>query len=189
MNVVTVDQAVALLADGLIVGIPTDTVYGVAVDPRNRAAIERLFSLKARSAAKPIGLLAPDVAALTGWADVPDWSADLLVDHWPGALTVVCAAGPLVSDGIGDLERKTVGVRIPDHPVAKALLDRTGPLAVTSANRSGEADCHSHEEAYAVLADGVAGYLAGGAPAGPASTVVDITGNEPVVLRPGPILL
>lgn len=189
MNVVTVEQAVELLADGLIVGVPTDTVYGLAVDPANRGAVEQLFSLKSRSVAKPIGLLAHDVTALAGWADLPDRSKDLLVAHWPGAFTVVCAAGPLISDGIGDAQRKTIGVRIPDHPVAHALLERTGPLAVTSANRSGEADCHSHETAYAVLGDGVAGYLAGGAPIGRASTVVDITGDEPVILRPGPVVL
>ena len=189
MNVVTVEQAVELLADGLIVGVPTDTVYGLAVDPANRGAVEQLFSLKSRSVAKPIGLLAHDVTALVGWADLPDRSADLLVAHWPGAFTVVCAAGPLVSNGIGDPERKTIGVRLPDHPVARALLERTGPLAVTSANRSGDADCHSHETAYAVLGDGVAGYLAGGALIGLASTVVDITGEEPVVLRPGPVVL
>lgn len=189
MNVVTIDQAVALLADGLIVGIPTDTVYGLAVEPGNLVAVERLYSLKSRSAAKPIGLLAHNGAALSGWAVLPDWSGELLAAHWPGALTAVCAAGPLVSDGIGDVERKTVGVRIPDHPVAHALLERTGPLAVTSANRSGEADCHSHEAAFAVFGNGVAGYLAGGAPVGMASTVVDVTGDEPAILRPGPVVL
>ncbi|MDH3192989.1 MAG: L-threonylcarbamoyladenylate synthase [Acidimicrobiia bacterium] len=189
MNIVTVEQAVALLADGLIVGVPTDTVYGLAVDPANRLAVERLFTLKSRSAAKPIGLLAHDVTALAGWAELPDRSKALLDAHWPGAFTVVCTAGPLVSEGLGDAERKTIGVRIPDHPVARALLERTGPLAVTSANRSGEADCHSHDAAFAVLGNGVAGYLAGGASIGLASTVVDITGEEPVVLRPGPIVL
>lgn len=189
MTIVSVDRAVDLLAEGRVVGIPTDTVYGLAVDPRNRPAIDRLYALKGRSADKPVALLVGDVADLVDWVDLPDWAGALLDAHWPGALTVVCSAGPLIPEGVGDPIRNTVGVRIPDHPVAQEILWRTGPLAVTSANLSGQPDCYSHEAAHGLLGDDVAGYLAGGAPVRMASTVVDVTGAEPVILRLGPVKL
>ncbi len=189
MTVVSIAQAVDLLAGGQLVGIPTDTVYGLAVDPQNRQAIDRLFALKGRSPDKPLALLVSDLAHLADWVDIPDWAVDLLDAHWPGALTVVGSAGRLIPEGVGDPVRKTVGVRVPDHPVAQEILWQTGPLAVTSANLTGLPDCHSHEAANELLGDAVAGYVAGAAPVGMASTVVDVTGTEPVILRQGPVKL
>ena len=188
MNLVSVEQAVELLENGKIIGIPTDTVYGLGVNPHNRIAIDDLFDLKRRPVDKPIGLLAASQEALVGWVALPDWAAPLIERYWPGPLTLVCAAGPLLPDGIGDPERRTVGVRVPDHDVARALLRVTGPLAVTSANLSGQPECLSSEVAHALLGAKIAGYIPGNADLGVASTVIDVTGQHPVVLRSGPVL-
>lgn len=187
MNLVAVERAVELLASGAIIGIPTDTVYGLGVDPSNRLAIDRLYMLKGRPVDKPIGLLAHVPEALDGWATLPDWAAEMMERYWPGPLTLVCQSGPLVPAGIGDPVRQTVGVRVPNHDVALALLEMTGPLAVTSANPSGQPECHSHESAHGLLGEAIEGYLKGRAVIGLASTVIDVTGPEPVVLRPGPV--
>lgn len=187
MNLVSVDGAARLLASGAIVGIPTDTVYGLGVDPGNRLAIDRLYVLKGRPVDKPIGLLAHVPAAFDGWATVPEWAVEMTERYWPGPLTLVCRSGPLLPEGVGDPVRHTVGVRVPNHDVALTLLERTGPLAVTSANLSGQPECHSHESAQALLGSAIDGYLEGQAVLGLASTVIDVTGSQPVVLRPGPI--
>jgi tRNA threonylcarbamoyl adenosine modification protein (Sua5/YciO/YrdC/YwlC family) len=95
----------------------------------------------------------------------------------------------ILADWVGDAQRRTVGLRVPDHPVALELLAAVGPLAVTSANMSGEAESLSDEEARVVFGDRVAVYIEGRSPGGEASTVVDVTGSEVVVLRRGPVVL
>lgn len=189
MNLVSVDQAVELLVSGGIIGIPTDTVYGLGVDPTNPPGIDRLYVLKGRPVDKPIGLLAHVPEAFDGWATLPDWAREMTDRYWPGPLTLVCRSGPLLPEGVGDPVRQTVGVRVPAHEVALALLERTGPLAVTSANLSGQPECHSHDSAQVLLGQAIEGYLGGQAVIGLASTVIDVTGQEPVVLRPGPVAL
>lgn len=175
--------ALAALHAGLIVGLPTDTVYGIGADPMNRHAMKRLFAAKGRSDEKAIPVLAASLADARGYGIVPDSVAA----HWPGALTVVVHRTPATPHWVGDDERDTVALRVPDHPVALDLLARTGPLTVTSANRSGEPPASDDAAARAILGDAVAVYLQGSAPVGRSSTVVDLSGPEPVVVRPGPV--
>jgi L-threonylcarbamoyladenylate synthase len=180
---VDLDAAIAALRRGLIVGVPTDTVYGIGVDPMNHQAMKRLFAAKGRSGDKAIPILAASLADARGLGAVPD----AVERHWPGALTVVVHRTPAAPHWVGDHGRDTVALRVPDHPVALALLARSGPLAVTSANPSGEPPASDDASARAILGDAVAVYLEGSAPAGRSSTVVDLSGPEPVVLRPGPV--
>lgn len=168
-------------------GVPTDTVYGIAADPFLRDAVARLFEVKRRPGIKPIPILAsgPEQAATIGILD--DRAQRACRRHWPGGLTVIVNRVPGLPEWIGDPDRDTVGVRVPDHPVALELLAAYGPLAATSANRSGEPPARDHVSARASLGEEVAVYLPGrGANAG-ASTVVDLTGPEPRVLREGPV--
>lgn len=182
------DLALALraLQDGLVVGLPTDTVYGIGVDPWNDAALAKLFAVKQRPADMAIPILAGDLAGVARLAEVSEAATAAADRFWPGPLTLVLPRVAGLPDWIGDPERDTVGVRIPDHPTALALLRAAGPLSVTSANLSGQPPALNDREAADVLGRGVAVYLAGDAAGGAASTVVDLTGPEPVVLRDGP---
>lgn len=184
-----ISTAVEIINSGGVVGVPTDTVYGLAVDPFNEDALWALFDLKGRPERKPIGLLVGSIEQAEDLARLPDDARALLQQHWPGALTIVVPVKVIVPDWVGDRSTRTIGLRMPDHPVILSLLAETGPLAVTSANRSGEAETHDDAEARAVFGDSVDGYLAGQCPGGQASTVVDLTGDGMKVLRPGPISL
>lgn len=177
------DQALDALRKGLIVGLPTDTVYGIAADPMNHYAVAALYRVKGRGDDKPIPVLAASLADARGFGIIDD----AVAVHWPGALTVVVHRTPAVPHWLGDHDRGTIALRVPDHPVALALLARSGPLAVTSANRSGEPPALDAVTARAILGDTVAVYLGGSSPGGTSSTVVDLTGSEPVVLRRGPV--
>lgn len=182
-----IQEALAAILDGQVVGIPTDTVYGVGVDPFNLDAVERLFELKGRPAHKPVGLLVATVEQAQEIGEVTNRAAALAGRHWPGALTLIVTPKVVLSDWVGDEQRRTVGIRVPDHPLARELLELAGPLAVTSANLSGGRDAMNHREARDVFGEEVAVYLEGTAPGGQASTVVDATGVEFAVLRQGPI--
>ena len=120
-----------------MVGLPTDTVYGIGADPLSEEAVARLYELKGRPELKPIGLLVASIeqAEVIGEIEVslPSWRHE----HWPGALTLVVTPKVILADWVGDAQRRTVGLRVPDHPVAIELLSAVGPLAVTSANLSG----------------------------------------------------
>ena len=170
-----------------MVGLPTDTVYGIGVDPLNDEAVSRLFEVKGRPEGKPIGILAATVDQAAAIGRLEGEAAALAGRHWPGALTLVVRPLVALADWVGNTQANTVGVRVPDHPVTLRLLTRTGPLAVTSANRSGGPEATSDVEAKAILGDDVAVYLEGTCPGGAASTVVDATGPRLTVLRRGPI--
>lgn len=172
---------------GEVVGLPTDTVYGIGVDPLDDEAVRRLFDLKGRPDHKPLGLLVATVAQAAEIAVIEADGAELGRRHWPGALTLVVTPRVILSDWVGDSQRRTVGVRVPDHPLALELLAETGPLAVTSANRSGEPETLDADAARAIFGEGVACFLPGRSPGGRASTVVDVTRSPPVVLRQGPL--
>ncbi len=187
MNHELVTQAVSAIRAGLIVGVPTDTVYGVGVDPTNLEAVKGLFDLKGRPAHKSVGLLAASFDQAAEVSVIEGSAADLGRRHWPGALTLIVRPRVVLSDWVGDEQRSTVGVRVPDHPVARDLLEKTGPLSVTSANLSGQPEVMSDVEAREVFGDRVAVYLPGICPGGEASTVVDVSGGKIVVLRDGPI--
>jgi tRNA threonylcarbamoyl adenosine modification protein (Sua5/YciO/YrdC/YwlC family) len=183
----SVHDAVAAIRAGEIVGMPTDTVYGVGVDPLNQEAVTKLFELKGRPEHKPVGLLVATVEQAKVGGEISGVAEELATAHWPGALTLVVVPKVILSDWVGDSQRRTVGLRVPDHPVALELLLETGPLAVTSANRSGEEEALDHTQARATFGDQVAVYLEGTSPGGTGSTVIDATSPELTVLRQGPI--
>lgn len=182
-----IDRAAAAIRAGGIVGLPTDTVYGIGVDPLNADAVERLFELKGRPAHKPVGLLAATIDQAREIGEIDDLAAALADHHWPGALTLVVTPKVILADWVGDIQLRTVGIRVPDHPVARELLAEVGPLAVTSANKSGHGEAMSDREARAIFGTDVDFYLEGTSPGGEASTVVDVTGAELSVLREGPV--
>lgn len=180
-------QAIAALRVGGIVGAPTDTVYGLAVDPYREEAHEALFLLKDRAAAKPLAILVASMEQAMSLAVFTDEALDLADRHWPGGLTLVLSRFPDAPQWLGSRERRTIALRSPDHPIALALLAEAGPLAVTSANRHNEKAAIDAAGARASFGDEVALYLEGSAPGGEASTIVDLTQPTPVVLRPGPV--
>jgi L-threonylcarbamoyladenylate synthase len=182
-----IEAAAAAISRGEVVGLPTDTVYGIGVDPLNPDAVERLFELKGRPPHKPVGVLASSYEQAASIALLDGEAAELAAGHWPGPLTVVVTPKIIMADWVGDRQLRTLGIRVPDHPVALALLSVTGPLAVTSANHAGGPETMSDEEARALFGDSVSVYLSGIAPGGQASTVVDCTGPRLVVLRKGPV--
>jgi L-threonylcarbamoyladenylate synthase len=183
-----IDAALDALERGLVVGLPTDTVYGIGADPFREEALARLFTVKGRPESKAIPILAADIAGVRRVADLsPDVEA-VVARHWPGAVTLVLPRSEGAPTWVGDPETATVAVRIPDHDVALELLDRAGPLAVTSANPSGEPPVVDGEAAETLLGERVAVYVAGVSPGGVSSTVVDLTGPRAVILRPGPVV-
>ncbi len=182
----SIDRAVEVVRSGGVVGLPTDTVYGIGVDPLNEDAVARLYELKGRPVWKPIGILVGTREQAEMIGEMSEGARRLADAHWPGALTLVVPARVILSDWVGDRNKRTVGIRMPDHPVALELLERAGPMSVTSANLSGGPDALDHVQAREVLGDAVY-YLEGSSPGGEPSTVVDVTGFKPVVLRQGPV--
>jgi tRNA threonylcarbamoyl adenosine modification protein (Sua5/YciO/YrdC/YwlC family) len=187
MAVIDLEPALAALARGEVVGLPTDTVYGIGADPWRKDAVARLFAVKQRPEVKPIPILAANVESLAGIAVLGERARAAGERHWPGPLTLVVFRAPGSPEWIGDPTAGSVAVRIPDHPAALALLRRWGPLAVTSANLSGEAPVLDDEGASAILGADVAVYLPGVAAGAVASTVARITDRGVSVLRRGPI--
>lgn len=183
----SIEEAVSAIRTGRIVGMPTDTVYGVGVDPNDREAVSSLFELKGRPEHKPVGLLAASLDQARTIVEIDAPAAALAAEHWPGGLTLIVRPKVVLADWVGHEQRRTVGIRVPDHPITKELLEATGPLSVTSANRSGEPEALSDEEARGVFGDAVAVYIPGLSRGGEASTVIDVTGSEITVLRRGPV--
>ncbi len=169
-------EAAAALARGELVAFPTDTVYGLAA---GHGHVKELFVAKDRPPKKRIPVLLADAANLEARAIVTPLARRLAARFWPGPLTIV-----LTAPGRG-----TLGFRVPDHAVARQLLDASGGgLPVTSANRSGASECRTAQEVLAQLEGRIHLVLDGGTtPGGVASTLVDCTGEEPVVLREGAI--
>jgi len=180
-------EVLAALGRGEVVGLPTDTVYGLGVDPFSRSAVERLFAVKRRPAVKPVPLLAASVEQAERVGVLAGVARAVVERHWPGALTVVVRRAPGLPDWLGDPTRESVGLRVPDHPAALALLEAAGPLAVTSANHSGLVPALDAAGARAIFGTEVAAYLPGAGGGGAPSTVVDFTALTPRVLRAGPV--
>jgi L-threonylcarbamoyladenylate synthase len=181
-----VAAAVAALRAGDLVIVPTDTVYGIAADALDAAAVARLFRAKNRPPEKAIALLAASPAQAALVADLSSPVAQrLCASWWPGPLTLVCRAQCPLPEGVGTGD--TVGVRVPADPVVQAIARDLGrPLAVSSANRSGDDATATFEMAIRDIGEYAAIGLDGGdCPIGLASTVVDITSGTPVVLRQG----
>lgn len=166
------------LGSGQLVVLPTDTVYGVAADAFTPEAVQRLLDAKGRTRQSPPPVLIPNVATLSALAaEVPATLATLAEQFWPGALTIVTKANPALSWDLGETGG-TVALRIPNHPLTLELLQETGPIAVSSANKTGEPAARTAAQALAMLADSVEVYLENGeAPdQPPASTIIDATG-------------
>lgn len=182
-----IEEAKTALGRGEVVGVPTDTVYGIAADPYHRDALDRLFELKGRPVERPVALLVAGLEQVRRLAEVTPEAERLAAEHWPGGLTLVLVRRDDLPPWLGDRTRGTIGVRVPDHPATLALLEAAGPLCVSSANRSGEPAARSEEEAERIFGLEVAVYLPGRCPGGEASTVLDLTVDPPAVLREGPV--
>jgi tRNA threonylcarbamoyl adenosine modification protein (Sua5/YciO/YrdC/YwlC family) len=183
----SVAAALQALDAGQVVAIPTDTVYGLAVDPFRPSAADRLFALKRRPRTVDLPLLVAGADQVPAVATaVPQVAARLMARYWPGPLTLVLPRRPDLEADLGD-DEATVGVRCPDHPVPVTLCGRHGPLATTSANLHGQATLTTAADVEAALGEAVAVVLDGGPCEGQPSTVVDCTGEEPKCLREGRI--
>jgi len=183
-----VAAAARAIKRGEIVGVPTDTVYGIAADLYDEAAVDRLYELKGRDDGKPIAILVASLEQGLSLGAMSDRALELADRHWPGAVTLVVPRLDTAPGWLGDTKRRTVALRCPNHPVALQLLDLTGPLAVTSANMSDNEPVRSADEAEAIFDGAVLTYLPGDAGGGEPSTLVDLTSPAEVVLRTGPIL-
>lgn len=186
----TLDDAVAALLDGRLVVMPTDTVYGVAADAFSPGAVNALLAAKGRGRDMPVPVLIGSPHTLEGIAEGLSPTAVALIEaFWPGGLSLVVRHPSSLRWDLGEA-RGTVLVRMPNQPVALELLQRTGPLAVSSANRSGHPPATTVVEARSQLGSSVSVYLDGGATAGDVpSTIVDVSqpGEPPRVLRLGTI--
>lgn len=180
-------KAADVIRSGGVVGVPTDTVYGLAVDPRSEAAVARLFELKGRPADRPIALLAADAETAATIVVITDRARRMADRWWPGALTLVLAPVVPLPAWVGHPVTRSVGVRVPDHVELRELLAETGPLAVTSSNLSGQEPALDERPAEAMFGAHVDLFLPGRCPGGAASTVVDLTSEPPRIIRRGPI--
>ena len=173
---------------GNLVVMPTDTVYGIGADAFNAAAVRALLAAKGRGPDMPVPVLVGSWTTIDGLVmSVPPVARTLIEAFWPGGLSLVVEHAPSLSWDLGDA-KGTVMVRMPLHPVALDLLRLVGPMAVSSANRSGSPPATNSRAAEDQLGDDVSIYLDGGeSPIGVASTVVDLTSQVPRVLRQGAV--
>ncbi|NOH03801.1 MAG: threonylcarbamoyl-AMP synthase [Chloroflexi bacterium] len=182
-------RALDVLKTGGIVAFPTDTVYGLGAPAFDNPAIESIYAAKDRPIEKAIPILIGDLSDLEKVAmNVPDMALRFAARFWPGPLTCVIPKQPTLPPAVS--ATPTVAVRIPNHPDALALLRAAGPMAVTSANISGAQSPTTAQEVYEQLNGRIPLILDGGrTPGGIPSTLVDCTGDKPVILREGPIAL
>jgi L-threonylcarbamoyladenylate synthase len=182
------DAATTAIAEGRLVLLPTDTVYGVAADAFTPAAVTGLLAAKNRGRTMPVPVLIGEASTLAGLViDLPPVANQLAEAFWPGGLTLVLEHAPSLAWDLGDAEG-TVAVRLPDDDLTRDLLRRTGPLAVSSANRSGRPAATTAEDAAQQLGEHAEVVLDGGPrSSSAASTIVDCTGPTPRVLRVGAI--
>jgi L-threonylcarbamoyladenylate synthase len=181
-------EAVAAAGRGELIVLPTDTVYGIGTRPDDRDATDRLFAAKQRPSDLSLPVLVADAgkAAAVGAFDAR--AARLAAGCWPGGVTLVLPRAEAARGWVLGGDPDTVGVRVPAHPLALAVLGLTGPLAMTSANRSGEPPARTCDELVAAFGDLVSVYLCGGdALEGAASTVIDLAHGEARVLRAGAV--
>jgi len=178
--------AVGAVRRGLLVVLPTDTVYGIGVDAFDAEGVQRLLDAKGRGRDMPPPVLVSATTTLDALAsDLPGWVEGLIEHFWPGPLTIVCRQQPSLRWDLGET-RGTVAVRMPDDEAALELLGRTGPLAVSSANTTGEPAATDADEAERMLGDSVDVVLDDGpSPGTTASTILDCTGKRPRILRAG----
>jgi len=183
----TIQRALEVLRSGGLVAFPTDTVYGVGAPVFDESAVESIYAAKERPVEKAIPVLIGDGEDLLQVAEqIPAFASKLIARFWPGPLTVLVPKKLSVPFVVS--ATSTVGVRVPDHEVARALLRLAGPMAVTSANISSQPSPTTAEEVEAQLGGRIALIVEGGrTPGGVPSTLVDCTGDEIQILREGPL--
>jgi tRNA threonylcarbamoyl adenosine modification protein (Sua5/YciO/YrdC/YwlC family) len=182
------DDALTALRSGEVVAVPTDTVYGLAVDPTCLGATDKLFALKARPESLDLPVLVASIEqaeALAGPAGLSPTARRLATVFWPGALTIVVARRPGLHWALGG-HAETIGLRLPDHSLVCALCAEVGALATTSANLHGEAPCTDARSVARAFGPDIV-VVDGGRCAGAPSTVVSVLGDVPVCLREGAV--
>jgi L-threonylcarbamoyladenylate synthase len=185
-----VEAAIDAVKRGDLIVMPTDTLYGIGADAFKPWAVTALLDAKGRDRQMPPPVLVGTRATLDGLVfNLPSVARDLVEAFWPGALTIVVEHAPSLQWDLGDLDG-TVAVRMPLHPVALEILRETGPTAVSSANKTGQPPAGTAEEARAQLGFSVSVYLESGElPDRTPSSIVDVTGAVPRLLRAGAIPL
>lgn len=181
-----ISAATRSLTRGRLVVLPTDTVYGIAADAFDPDAVARLLEAKGRGREMPPPVLVSAATTVDALAvDLPDYARALIERFWPGPLTIVAHQQSSLRWDIGET-RGTVALRMPDHALTREILERTGPLAVSSANTTGEPAATTAQDAERMLGDRVAAIVDDGPTPGPtASTIVDVTTATPRILRHG----
>ncbi|MDO5645399.1 MAG: L-threonylcarbamoyladenylate synthase [Dermabacter sp.] len=184
----SLQAAVEAVQSGQLIVVPTDTVYGIGADAFNADAVQALLDAKGRGRNVPPPVLIGDAGVLHALGvDIPPIAEDLADEYWPGALTLIVKAQPSLMWDLGE-SRGTVALRMPNHEGTLALLKKTGPLAVSSANKHGRDAATSIVDAATQLGDRVEVYLdAGPSPIGESSTIIDATVEPVAILRPGAI--
>ena len=182
--------AQAALEAGKLVVLPTDTVYGLAADAFSPQAVQNLLNAKGRGRDMPPPVLVGSPTTLDALAvDIPSWLRSTVEALWPGPLTVILRQQPSLTWDLGETHN-TVAVRMPDDKRALALIKQTGPLAVSSANTTGDPAAQTIEQAQDMLGGRVSVYLDGGpSQSDVPSTILDATGSTPRILRQGAITL
>lgn len=185
-----VDATTRAVRRGELVVLPTDTVYGIGADAFDPSAVRKLLAAKGRGREMPPPVLISSATTLDALATaVPGYARSLVDAFWPGPLTLVCRQQPSLQWDLGDT-RGTVAVRMPDHPVALEILERTGPLAVSSANLTGHPPATDAAQAEEMLTAHVTAIVdAGQTPGDIPSTIVDVTGDQGRILRRGALSL
>jgi L-threonylcarbamoyladenylate synthase len=185
-----VEAATLAVRRGELIVLPTDTVYGLGADAFDPSAVRRLLAAKGRGREMPPPVLVSAATTLDALATgIPGYARSLVEKFWPGPLTLVCRQQQSLQWDLGDT-RGTVAVRMPDHPVALQILERTGPLAVSSANLTGHPPATDAARAEEMLGSAVTAIVdAGPTPGETPSTIIDVTGDQGRVLRPGALAL
>jgi L-threonylcarbamoyladenylate synthase len=180
-------SAVQAVRRGRPIVYPTDTLWGLGVRPNDRAGVRRLYALKGRPGGLPVSVAFSSYEELEPFVRLSTGSRATIRRWLPGPFTFLLRASPRARREWGQSvlgESQTVGVRIPDHPLARALLARTGPLTTTSANRHGTPPCRSAAQARRTFGNQVGAYVSGGpTPSGRPSTIVALTGARPHIIR------
>ncbi|HVF53826.1 MAG TPA: L-threonylcarbamoyladenylate synthase [Actinomycetota bacterium] len=182
----SIEEAIDAIKSGLLAVIPTDTVYGIAALPNSEEAIAAVFDVKGRSKDKGLPILAASPADLGSIARPSAEARVLAAAYWPGPLTLVVPRADTFAADIGGTDPTSVAVRVPNHDITRAILEQTGPLAVTSANISGMWAATTIAEARAAVGGDIKVFLDSGVCDGATSTIVSLMA-EPAVIREGPV--
>ncbi len=185
-------QAATILEQGRLLCFPTETVYALACDATNNCAVGDIYNIKARNANTALSLLLPSLETAKLYGIFPEYAKELAKKYWPGALTLVFKKTKYASILAQNVSpnNDTIGIRIPNHPLALAILNNfKSPIVATSANISGQDSALTYDDVYKYFGDKVSIIKGDGCELKQASTVVDCTGNEPKILRNGSIII